>query len=132
MEYRKLPHGGSEISVIGLGMGSIHNADSAEIVDTLHAALDAGVNYLDFVPSKACAFDAYAKALRGKRDKVMLQVHIGADYSSGEYGWTVDARRAISEFEARLALLNTDYADFGFIRCIDENADFDKVMNGGI
>lgn len=132
MEYRKLPHGGEDISIIGLGMGSIHNAGTDEIVDTLHAAIDAGVNYLDFVPSKACAFEPYAKALRGKRDKVMLQVHIGADYSSGEYGWTVDAGQAASEFEARLRLMGSDYADFGFIRCIDEDADFDKVMDGGI
>lgn len=36
---------------------------------------------MDFVPSKASAFDGYAKALRGKRGKVMLQMHIGADYS---------------------------------------------------
>lgn len=132
MEYRELPHGGEKISVIGLGMGSIHNASESETVRTLHAAIDAGVNYLDFVPSRACAFDAYAKALRGRRDKVMLQVHIGADYSSGEYGWTTNAKRSIAEFEARLALLGTDYADFGFIHCIDEDADFDKVMNGGI
>ncbi len=130
MDYRILPHGGEKISVIGLGMGSIHNADEREIVETLHAAMDAGVNYLDFVPSKACAFDGYAKALRGKRDQVMLQVHIGADYSSGDYGWTTDPSASIREFEARLSLLDTDYADFAFIHCIDEDADFDKVMNG--
>lgn len=132
MEYRTLPHGGEKISTIGLGMGSIHNASESEIVDTLHAAIDAGINYLDFVPSEARAFDAYAKALRGMRDKVMLQVHIGADYSSGEYGWTVNAKRAISEFEARLRLLGTDYADFGFIHCIDEDSDLDRVLEGGI
>ena len=132
MEYRELPHGGEKISVIGLGMGSIHNAGEREIVETLHAAIDAGVNYLDFVPSKVCAFDAYARALRGRRDKVMLQVHIGADYSSGEYGWTTNPAKSIAEFEARLALLGTDYADFGFIHCIDEDADFDKVMNGPV
>ena len=130
MEYRTLPHGGEKISVIGLGMGSIHNASDAEIVETLHEAIDEGINYLDFVPSKARAFDAYAKALRGKRDKVMLQVHIGADYSSGEYGWTTNPKKSESEFEARLALLGTDYADFGFIHCIDQDADFDKVMDG--
>ena len=132
MDYRILPHGGEKISVIGLGMGSIHNAPDDEIVETLHAAIDAGINYLDFVPSKASAFGAYAKALRGKRDQVMLQVHIGADYSNGEYGWTTDPKRAIPEFEARLKVLDTDYADFGFIHCIDEVADFDKVMNGPI
>lgn len=132
MNYRTLPHGGEKISVIGLGMGSIHNASEKEIIDTLHAAIDAGVNYLDYVPSRACAFDAYQKALHSKREKVMLQVHIGADYSSGEYGWTTNVRKAAPEFEARLSGLGTDYADFGFIHCIDEDADFDRVMEGGI
>ena len=132
MHYRTLPHGGEQISVIGLGMGSIHNSTTAEVERIVRTALDAGVNYFDFVPSKAVAFEGYARALKGQRDRAMLQVHIGADYSSGEYGWTVNPRRAITEFEARLALLDTDYADFGFIHCIDEDADFDRVMNGEI
>lgn len=133
MEYRTLPHGGERISVIGIGMGSIHNAPTSEVVDAVHAALDAGVNLFDFIPSEASAFEGYAKAFSGGvREKAMFQVHLGADYSSGKYGWTTDARTAISQFEERLQTLGTDYADFGFIHCIDEDADFDKVMNGGI
>ena len=132
MEYRTLPHGGDKISVIGLGMGSIHNAGTAEAERIVRAALDAGINYFDFVPSKVVAFEGYARALKGQRDRAMLQVHIGADYSRGEYGWTTDPKKSVAEFEARLALLGTDYADFGFIHCIDENADFDKVMNGPV
>ena len=102
MEYRTLPHGGEKISVVGLGMGSIHNSSEADIVRTVHAAIDGGINYMDFVPSKASAFDGYAKALRGKRDKVMLQMHIGADYSRGEYGWTTDPEVSKRELEARM------------------------------
>lgn len=132
MEYRVLPHGGEKISVIGMGMGSIHEAGTAEVERIVRAALDAGVNYFDFVPSVAAPFEGYARALKGQRERAMLQVHIGADYSSGEYGWTTDPKRAISQFEDRLRLLGTDYADFGFIHCIDEEADFDKVMNGPI
>lgn len=132
MEYRTLPHGGEKISVIGLGMGSIHNSNVAEIEHIVRTALDAGVNYFDFVPSKVIAFEGYARALKGQRDRAMLQVHIGADYSRDAYGWTTDPKRAIPEFEARLKLLGTDYADFGFIHCIDEDADFDKIINGGI
>ena len=79
MEYRTLPRGGEQISVIGLGMGSIHNASPSEIVHTLHEAMDAGVNYFDYVPSDAAAFEPYARALHGRRDKVMLQVHLGAE-----------------------------------------------------
>lgn len=130
MQYRVLPHGGEKISVIGLGMGSIHQASVRETERTVRAAIDAGVNYLDFIPSEAVAFEGYARALRGQRDKVMLQVHLGADYSSGKYGFTTDPKTAIREFEQRLKVLGTDYADFGFIHCIDEDADFDKVMNG--
>ena len=98
----------------------------------MRTALDAGVNYLDFVPSEASAFEGIARALRGQRDKAMLQVHLGASYRGGAYGWTVNADVAIAEFEERLRMLGTDYADFGFIHCIDEDADFDAVMNGGI
>ena len=131
MQYRTLPHEGEQISVIGLGMGSIHQAGVEETERTVRAAIDAGVNFLDFVPSEAAAFEGYARALRGQRDKVMLQVHLGADYSNGKYGFTTDFAVTKREFEARLAVLDTDYADFGFIHCIDEDTDFDKVMNGG-
>ncbi len=31
MEYRKLPHGDEEISVLGLGMGGIQNCSDKEI-----------------------------------------------------------------------------------------------------
>ncbi len=132
MEYRKLPHGGENISIIGLGMGHIHACSKAEAVRTLHAALDAGVNFFDFVPADASAFDAYAEAFKGRRDQAMFQVHLGADYSRGTYGWTIDPKRAIAEFEQRLTTLGTDYADFGFIHCIDEDADLDAVMEGGL
>lgn len=132
MDYRTLPHGGERISVIGLGMGSIHAASTDEVVRTLHEALDAGVNYFDFVPSEASTFEGYARAFKDRRDRALFQVHLGADYGGGAYGWTTDAAVAIPQFEERLRTLGTDYADFGFIHCIDEDADFDAVMNGGI
>ena len=72
------------------------------------------------------------RVLGRHRDRVHIQVHIGALYESGAYGWTTKAAPAIAEFEQRLAAISTDYADFGFIHCIDEDADLDRVMNGGI
>lgn len=38
MVYRKLPHAGEEISVIGLGIGSIHESAEDEIEDTVRFA----------------------------------------------------------------------------------------------
>ena len=133
MEYRILPHGGEKIGVVGLGMAGIHNASPDEAEATVREALDAGVNVLDFIPSEAGAFEGYVRALAGPdRQRAMLQVHIGAEYTTGKYGWTTDATLAAAEFERRLTDLGTDYADFGFIHCIDEDTDFDAVMNGGI
>ena len=43
MQYRELPHGGEKISVIGLGMGSIHEGSEMEIEKTLELALENGV-----------------------------------------------------------------------------------------
>ncbi|MDN0063377.1 aldo/keto reductase [Collinsella ihumii] len=132
MEYRVLPHGGEKISVIGLGSASIHNADAAEVERTYDAAIDAGVNHFDFIPSESAPFEAMGRVLGRHRERVRIQVHIGALYGSGAYGWTTEAAPAIAEFERRLATIGTDYADFGFIHCIDEDADLDRVMNGGI
>lgn len=131
MEYRVLPRTGQRISIIGMGAGSLHNAGS-DIERTVDAAIDAGMNLFDFVPSKAEMFEPAARALSRHRADVNIQVHIGACYDSGDYGWTTDAKKATPEFEQRLKTLGTDYADFGFIHCIDEDSDLDHVMNGGI
>ena len=35
-------------------------------------------------------------------------------------------------FESQLSMLHTDYADMGFVHCIDEMSDYEKIMSGGI
>lgn len=50
------------------------------------------------------------RVLGRHRDRVHIQVHIGALYESGAYGWTTKAAPAIAEFEQRLAAIGTDYA----------------------
>lgn len=132
MLYRTLPRGGERLSVIGLGAGSLHHSDAHDIENAAETAIDAGVNLFDFIPSTAAPFEPLARVLRRHRQHVYVQVHIGAEYTSGAYGWTTDAALARREFEARLRALGTDYADFGFIHCIDEDADFERVMQGGI
>ena len=132
MLYRILPRGGDKISVIGLGSAGMHNSAAAEVERTIDEAVDAGVNHFDFIPSEAAPLAAMGRALGRHRADVHVQVHIGALYASGAYGWTTEAGPAIREFESRLDELGTDYADFGFIHCIDEDADLDRVMSGGI
>ena len=132
MIYRTLPHGGEQISVIGLGMGYIHENGQAEAEATVRMALDRGVNYLDLAAGDGSAYPAVARAIDGRREQVCVQMHFGAVYDGGAYGWTRDLRRMKNSFASQLRQLGTDYTDMGFVHCIDEADDFDDVMRGGL
>lgn len=90
MEYRTLPHGGEKISVIGMGSSVVGEQKEADIIRTVEYALDQGINYFDMAGGHATIFPAYGKVLKNRRKEAMLQVHFGADYTSGEYGWTTN------------------------------------------
>ena len=132
MQYRKLPHGDDQISVIGLGMGSIHEGSEEEIEKTVQMAMDRGVNYFDMVASEAKPYPCYARAFAGKRDKILLQMHFGALYDGGKYGWTQDLSKIKRTFEGQLKQLHTDYTDMGFVHCIDEVEDYKRVLSSGL
>ncbi len=65
MEYRVLPHGGEQVSVIGMGSSVIGAQPEKEIIATVRAAVDSGVNYFDMAGGHAAIFAAYGKALEG-------------------------------------------------------------------
>ena len=131
MEYRTLPHGGEQISVIGLGSGSL-TGTKQEMIAVLETAIENGINYFDMAPSEIAPFGAYAQAFAGRREKIITQMHFGAIYKGGKYGWTRKLDEIKEQFAWELNLLNTDYTDMGFIHCIDDFDDYNTVMNGGL
>ena len=131
MEYRTLPHGGEKISVIGLGAGSL-SGTVEEMAAVIDRAIESGVNYFDLAPSVELPWHAYAEAFSGRRDKVLTQMHFGAVYGDGKYGWTRDLEEIKRQFAVNLELLKTNYTDVGFIHCVDDTDDLDEVMNGGL
>ena len=132
MEYRKLPHGEEMISVIGMGSSVVGEQKEADIIKTVEYALDAGINYFDMAGGHATIFPAYGKALEGRRKDAMLQVHFGANYTTGEYGWTTNLDTVKKSIDWQLNNLRTDYIDFGFIHCLDEKSDLDAYEKHGI
>ena len=132
MEYRKLPHGTEEISVIGLGTSSIQAASENEMEEALIHAVEHGVNYFDMGSAEASPFPVYGRTLTGCRNKIYYQIHFGADYSSGTYGWTTDLDAIKRSVDWQLKALQTDYIDFGMIHCIDEESDLHAVQENGV
>lgn len=132
MEYRKLPHGEEQLSILGLGTSSIGMAGEREIEATMELALEQGVNFFDMASADAAPFPAYGRALKGLRDKVYFQIHFGASYQGGTYGWTTDLDTIKRSIDWQLTALKTDYIDFGFLHCIDEASDWRKVRDSGV
>lgn len=132
MEYRKLPRGEEQISVIGFGTSSIGMAGEKEAEAAMTMALENGITYFDMASSDDVPFKAFGRALAGAREKVYFQIHFGADYQSGKYGWTTDLEAIKRSVDWQLTALKTDYIDFGFLHCIDEENDLQNALEGGI
>lgn len=132
MQYRKLPHGTEQISVLGLGTSSIQHSSEREIEETLRLAVERGVNFFDMASAEAKPFPVYGRALASCREKVYYQIYFGANYLSGTYGWTADLNTIKRSIDWQLKSLHTDYIDFGFIHCIDEPSDLLKAQRGGV
>lgn len=132
MEYRNLPKGTEKISVLGVGTSGICQSGEKEMEATVTLALENGINYFDMAAADATPFPAFGQAVMGSRRKVYFQVHFGADYHSGKYGWTLNTETIKRSIDWQLKALKTDYIDFGFVHCIDEESDLNKVINGGV
>ena len=75
MEYRKLPHGSENISILGMGTSSIGASGEKEIRETLRLALENGINYFDMASADAAPFAAFGKELGSARKNVYFQIH---------------------------------------------------------
>ena len=90
MEYRIHPKTGDKIGVIGIGTGPIFDTMEREAAAALNYAYEHGVNYLDFATAGAKTFPYVGAALGSVRRELFYQIHFGANYESGEYGWTTN------------------------------------------
>lgn len=66
------------------------------------------------------------------RQDLFYQIHFGADYGSGEYGWTTDLDTVKRQVDWQLTELKTDYIDFGMIHCLDEERDWKEYQENGV
>lgn len=133
MEYRKLPHGSAQLSVLGLGMGGIHNAPPDEIRAVIERAIESGINFFDLCAGGQCVYEPFGRAISGRRDRVYFQLHFGAVYQkNGEYGWSRDLQTIKNTFAWECKALKTDYVDFGFLHCVDEESDWEDIRHSGI
>jgi aryl-alcohol dehydrogenase-like predicted oxidoreductase len=133
MELRTLGTTGTKVSPLCLGammFGAWGNTDHDDSVRIIHAALDAGINFVDTadVYSRGESEEIVGKALKGRRDQVVLatKVHGRMGDDPNEYGNT---RRWIRrEVENSLRRLGTDRIDLYQIHRPEQDTDIDETL----
>jgi len=132
MKYRINRKTGDHISEIGIGSSYMFGAGMAEAIRALRCAVEGGINYFDLAAGDGKTFPIYGEALHDVRKDIFFQIHFGADYSGGTYGWSLNLNTIKRSVEEQLRELRTDYIDYGFIHCQDEVADWETYLENGV
>jgi aryl-alcohol dehydrogenase-like predicted oxidoreductase len=134
MEHRPLGRTGVSVSKLCLGtmmFGAWGNPDHDDSIRIIHAALDAGINFLDTadVYSAGESEEIVGKALAGgKRDDIVLatKVHMAMGEDPNRRG---NSRRwIIREVEDSLRRLGTDWIDLYQIHRPDPSTDIEETL----
>jgi aryl-alcohol dehydrogenase-like predicted oxidoreductase len=144
MKYRKLGRDGPNVSAVGLGCMSIGIAQTYtsgiqnddEAVELIHRALDLGVTLLDTADIYGDSERQVGKALKGRRDSVVLATKFG--FATGV---AANARRDAPDrmidgsaqyvrqaCEASLKRLGVDRIDLYYLHRVDPNTPIEETV----
>ena len=134
MELRTLGTTGVKVSPLCLGammFGAWGTTDHDESVRIIHAALDAGITFIDTadVYSAGESEVIVGKALSGgRRDDVVLATKFHAAMGEDPNHRCNSRRWIMREVEASLKRLQTDYIDLYQIHRPEEDTDIDETL----
>lgn len=133
MIYREIPHTGQKVSVISLGVGSLHESSDDEVTRIVDYALGSGINLMDMVMPTAAPAEAIGRGMKSRRKDVTAQLHIGAYFNmAGVTDRTRDLQETKKGFEEQLRLYGSGDSDIGMIHYVDQADDYDAMLNNGL
>jgi aryl-alcohol dehydrogenase-like predicted oxidoreductase len=133
MEYRRLGRSGVKVSPLCLGtmmFGRRGNQDHDDCVRIIHAALDAGINFVDTanVYSNGESETIVGKALPGRRHEVVLATKVHGVTGTGPNDSGNSRVHILREVENSLRRLQTDYIDLYQIHRPDPNTPIEETL----
>jgi aryl-alcohol dehydrogenase-like predicted oxidoreductase len=134
MHYRSLGGTGIEVSAHCLGammFGAAGNPDHDECVRIIHAALDHGINFIDTADmySAGESEQIVGKALRGRRDDVVLATKVHFPMGEGRNRGGNSRRWILTEVEESLRRLQTDWIDLYQVHRPDHTTDIEETLS---
>ena len=116
MIYRPLGKTGLQVSAISLGTEYMWHESRERVEELVHAAVDAGINYIDIFMGTPSTRENIGAALKGMRDKVYLAGHLGCADLDGQYVKTRDEALCRDFLDQFYRKLDTDYIDVLLLR----------------
>jgi aryl-alcohol dehydrogenase-like predicted oxidoreductase len=133
MERRNLGRTGVSVSPLCLGammFGGSGNPDHDDSIRIIHRALDAGVNFVDTadVYSRGESEEIVGKALKGRRDEVVLATKVHGPMGDDPNQSGTSRRWIVREVENSLRRLQTDRIDLYQVHRPRPEIDIDETL----
>ena len=132
MNYRKLGNTGLTVSEIALGGEWLERKSAEQVKAVVDACRAVGINTIDCFMSEPNVRSNLGDAIKGEREKWVVQGHIGSAWHNGQYVRTRKVEEAKVAFQDLLDRFHTDYMDLGMIHFVDRPDDWQAVLNGGL
>lgn len=140
MNYRPLGRSGIQVSAICLGTAFRGKPAEANCHAIIHRAIDAGINFIDCANEyqNGLSETILGKALKGKRDKVVLTSKVSSPVGTGPNQRGLSRRHILEQIDRSLQRLKTDRLDIYYAHEPDPDtpleetaAAFDDVVRQG-
>ena len=132
MVYRTLGRTGLRVSEIGMGCEGFVDKPYEEVLALVDRMEALGVNCVDLYTPNPEVRSNLGRALRGRREKFVLQAHLCSVWKDGQYKRTRNIQEVREGFADQLERLETDRVEIGMIHYVDSLADWDTVVNGPV
>lgn len=137
MEYVNFGAADVKVSRLAFGLGLRGQSDEAEAQRVIEHALDLGINLIDcanlYAPNDDRARNGRSevvlgKALRGKRDDVVITTKVAAPIGEGPNDEGLSRYHIMREVERSLKRLDTDHIDIYLVHRSDEQTPFEETI----
>lgn len=133
MEYRILGRTRIKVSAIGIGGEGFENKNYEECEKIIDCAINEGINFIDVYNSNPEVRSNVGKALsKYPRDNFVVEGHLCSIWDNGQYRRTRNINEVKQAYEDFLSRMKLDYVDVGMIHYVDDQKDFDNILNGEI
>ena len=131
MEQRRLGTSGFTVPLLGLGTNNFGGrSDEAASRRVIDASIDVGANFFDTanIYTGTASETIIGKALKGRRDKVILTTKFGLSMGSGPNMQGGSRGHILSQLEGSLRRLQTDYLDLYQMHTVDRSTPIEETL----